>query len=202
MPANPSVTACDTHRRFVVSVLIPDRVGILRDITTAVSSLGANIDDISQTVLEGCFTVILTLTLDAPATPAVVRSALADRLAGDAADVAVRPLLRPPGAAAPTVSGERFVVTVSGRDRPGILRTVMTLLAARSINVEDWNVLRDGDGIMYVGEVTVPSALDIRQLQADLQTALDPLGLRSGVQHENIFRATSEVGAIRHLLGN
>ncbi len=187
--------------RFVVSVLIADRVGILRDVTTAVSGLGANIDDISQTVLEGCFTVILTLTLDTPRAAADVRAAITEGLAGDIADVAVRALRHGPATPPPTVAGDRLIVTVSGRDRPGILCTVMTFLAGKGINVEDWNVLRDGDGITYVGELTVPTTLDIKQLQTDLQGVLQPLELRSGLQHENIFRATNEVGAIRHLLG-
>jgi predicted amino acid-binding ACT domain protein len=38
-------------KRYVLSVLVSDRVGILRDITAAVADLGANIDGISQTVV-------------------------------------------------------------------------------------------------------------------------------------------------------
>jgi len=185
--------------RFVIAVLIEDRVGILRDVTTAVSDLGANIDDISQTVLDHTFSVILTATFDAPQSMDNIRSAIAARLEKDAAEISVRPLRRPAGETTPS-RGDRFMVTVTGHDRPGILKCVMTFLADKQINVEDWNVLRDGDAITYVGEVTVPTHLDIKQLQVDFQALVEPLALTSCIQHENIFRATNEVGTIRELL--
>ena len=45
--------------RYVVSVVVPDRVAILRDITSAVADLGGNIDGISQTVVQGYFTGVV-----------------------------------------------------------------------------------------------------------------------------------------------
>jgi len=111
----------------------------------------------------------------------------------------VRPIPSGQGGS-PTVDGERFIVTLAGADRRGILKAVMTFLADHGVNVEDWDVLHEADLVTYIGELTVPRDVAIEQLQAGLQSVVSPLGLTSGIQHENIFRATSEVGAISHLL--
>ncbi|MBN1557726.1 MAG: ACT domain-containing protein [Lentisphaerae bacterium] len=185
--------------RYLVSVLIPDRVGILRDITTALTDLGANIDGISQTVLEGFFTVILTTTFADPCEAETVRRAVAGRFADDHAVLSVRPISASHDTR-PTVAGERFIVTIAGEDRPGILKAVMTCLAAYGVNVEDWDVVREGRSITYIGEITVPAAASIETLQSGLQAAVAPFALAAGIQHENIFRATNEVGAISRLL--
>ena len=78
-------------KRYVISVLVSDRVGVLRDITSAVTGMGANIDGISQTVVEGYFTVILTATFDRPKPPEEVREAILENFRKDEASVVVRP---------------------------------------------------------------------------------------------------------------
>lgn len=189
-----------SHNRFVVSVLVSDRVGVLRDITTAVSDMGANIDGISQTVVEGYFTVILTATFKKPQQPNAIARAIEENFRRDEASVVVRPYNRP-SPELHTVDGETYVLTLSGRDRPGILKTVTTFLASRGINVEDWYVEFRGAHVTHMGEVTVPAALDIQQVKDELRRAVAPLKLDSDLQHENIFRATNEVGPIKSLLG-
>jgi predicted amino acid-binding ACT domain protein len=48
--------------------------------------------------------------------------------------------------------------------------------------------------------VTLPRTLDLKQTQADLHRTMKPLGLDSQLQHENIFRATNDIGPIKRLL--
>ena len=51
--------------KCVVSVLGKDRSGIVAKVATALADCGANIDDISQTVLNGSiFSMTMTMTLD------------------------------------------------------------------------------------------------------------------------------------------
>ncbi len=54
--------------------------------------------------------------------------------------------------------------------------------------------------VTHIGEITVPDKLDIRQVQDELEQALASFGLQSRIQHQNIFRATNEIGPIRALL--
>lgn len=50
---------------FVVTVVGRDRAGILAEVTSALSSFGCNVQDISQKTVEGYFHLILTVTLPA-----------------------------------------------------------------------------------------------------------------------------------------
>jgi glycine cleavage system transcriptional repressor len=188
-----------TPSRYVITVLVADRVAILRDITSAVTDMGANIDGISQTVVEGYFTVILTAAFPAAVSPDSVRNAILQNFAENEASVVVIPYDARRATRRP-VRGDRYVVTLTGLDRLGILKTITGFLAEKGINIEDWHVDFGSGGVTQIGQITVPSLLDIKQLQDEFRQALAPLNLASCIQHENIFRATNEVGAIRSLL--
>ncbi|CBL04774.1 ACT domain-containing protein [Gordonibacter pamelaeae] len=50
--------------KCVISVLGKDRSGIVAAIATALADCGANIDDISQTILDDIFSMTMLATLD------------------------------------------------------------------------------------------------------------------------------------------
>ena len=50
--------------KCVVSVLGKDRSGIVAEVATALAECGANIDDISQTILDDIFSMTMLTTLD------------------------------------------------------------------------------------------------------------------------------------------
>lgn len=50
--------------KCVVSVLGKDRSGIVAAVATALATCGANIDDISQTILDDIFSMTMLTTLD------------------------------------------------------------------------------------------------------------------------------------------
>lgn len=51
--------------KCVISVLGKDRSGIVAAVATVLADCGANIDDISQTILEDIFSMTMLTTLDA-----------------------------------------------------------------------------------------------------------------------------------------
>lgn len=188
-----------TQARYVVSVLVADRVGILRDISSAITDTGGNIDSLSQTVVEGYFTVILTATFRGAVKEESVRRSIMRNFEQAEAMVVVREYLPPVGPASPR-RGERYMLTMTGKDRPGTVHLVTACLAERGINIEDWFMSMKGPIATYVGEVTVPPALDVKQVRDELMQLLGKRGLRVSLQHENIFRATSEVGPVLRLI--
>ncbi len=185
--------------RFVISVLVPDRAGILRDATTAVTDMGANIDGITQTVVEGYFTVLLTATFDREYSIEDVRRRMDRAFEGQQASIVILPY-DSSKTARPPVEGETYIVTITGTDQPGTMKKVTTFLAERGINIEDWEVRWNGTQVTNIGQVTVPAHLDIKQLQHDFHHLTASIPLESGIQHENIFRAISEVGPIKPLV--
>ncbi len=183
--------------QYVISVLVADRVGILHDITTALADMGSNIVGISQTVVQGYFTVIIIAAFQKAQSKEEIESAIGRQLRDTEPSV----LFRKYEASEPKpVAGGRYILTMSGKDRPGILKAVTGFLSEKGINVEDLFFRIDGEHVTHIGELTIPPQLDIKQCQEELQAILSPLGLKGGLQHENIFRVTNEVGAIQTLI--
>lgn len=188
----------DRAARYVISLLAPDHVGIIKLITSAVADRGGDIDGMSQTVIHGYFTVILTASFEEACEAEEVREAIAARFGPGEASIMVRPFELTPATGA--VSGnERYVMTLTGKDRPGILKTVTTYLADNSINIEDYYFTIQGESVTHIGEITIPRELDVKQLQGELQTLLSSMGLVATLQHENLFRATNDIFSIREL---
>ncbi len=184
--------------RHVISVLIADRAGVLRDITGAVTAMGANIDGVRQTVVAGYFTVMLTASFEAPCPSDGVRGRMLQAFEQGDARITVIPY--DARKAVPAIAGEQYMVTITGEDHTGILKAVTGFFAERGINIEDWDVDFNGTRVTHVGQITVPRRLDIKQLQVEFRHLADSLSLRAGIQHENIFRAISEVGPIKPLV--
>jgi len=187
-----------SSNRFVIAVIVPDRVGILRDVAKAIFDLHGDIDGITQTVLSETFSVTLTATFNAPVVPADLQTGISRRLLSGAPSVIVRPHTEAIQAASQT--GERYIATVSGKQHPGILRSLTDFLVALGINIEDWQMDISPPHILHIGELTVPRRLDIKQLQDDFRDLLESLDLAGNIFHENIFRATNEIGPIQALL--
>ena len=197
------------NTRFLVTTALPDRVGILRDVTGALYALGANFTDLRQTVVGGIFTLSAIAEFEAPADPAALAAAVRAALPEKDACVDVRPCAAPAShvamrierTSAPHAAGERYVVSVTGPDSPGRIHRIAKVFAAHGANVEDWrHDLSDPTRTLTIGVVTIPPAADLAALRAALDAELAPLGLSTSLLHENIFRATNEVGPISVLL--
>lgn len=196
---------------FLVAAVLPDRVGILRDVSGALFRAGANLTDLRQTVIGGVFTLstIAEFAGGAPtgcgedgrelraeeAIAELVRAALPN----ESASVFAQPCS--PHDHSARSSGERYVASVTGPDRPGRIHEIARIFADAGVNVEDWrHDFTDPQRTLTVGIVTVPPSCDVTALQRALADTLGPTGLATSLRHENIFRATNEVGPIRNLL--
>lgn len=185
--------------RHVLSVMVADRVGILRDITSAVADIGGNIDGITQTVVEGYFTVTLTATFPKGLGHEEIRHAVADRFSGDHASVVAIPYDERAVRSRRSV-GTRHIITLRGKDQPGILKTVTAFLSEKKINIEDWYMRFSTDTVTHVGEVTIPPLLDIQQVLDEFRQRMAVHGITCSLQNINIFRAMNEIGPIKALI--
>ncbi|MCL2105186.1 MAG: hypothetical protein FWH21_09110 [Kiritimatiellaeota bacterium] len=184
-------------QRFITSVFATDRVGLLRDVTQAVFSLDGNIGSIRQTVVDGFFTLVFTADFPGQVAPETLRSLIAVSLDAGAV-VTVMECPEAPPAVVP--EGSRFVVTTRGEDRPGTIFAITSFLVEHGVNIEDWIVENDGGQIVYIAQVVVPETVDFQMIQERFRAAMAERDLAGLLCHENIFRATNEIGPIKALL--
>ena len=190
----------DEHsgHRFVISVLIQDQVGVLNSITKTIFDLKGNISEIRQTVVCGFFHLIFESFHPESVTRELLHQKLDESLNG-AAGIVV--LDNPKHAAEPVPAGSKFIIMSRGEDKPGCIYTMSTFLVERGINIEDWFVEREGNQVSYVVKIVIPDHVDFRKLQTEFrEMANSKLSFSTMLCHENIFRATNEVGPIKALL--
>ncbi len=179
-------------RDFVLTVMSLDRVGIVADVAGAVAELGGNIDAISQTVMRGYFTIIITVHFDESVDAGQLAGAVRGSGSPGELEVSVkeRAVLEPPPVVA---GGERFILTLSGPDRRGIIHRICRYLASRNINIDDLYAHCEGAGFMLIAQLQVPADLEVERLQMDVESLWPDEQMRASLQHENVFLATNDV---------
>lgn len=149
-----------------------DRTGLVESLAKRIAAVGANWEESRLARLSGQFAGIVTVSVD---------SAKADQLIAslrelDNAGLQVTARQVPPATAAPT--GQRVRLSVTGGDRPGIVRDVSRILAERGINVEELessmgSAPMSGEPMFSArARLVVPGTLELAQLR----TALEALG--------------------------
>lgn len=179
-------------KKFAIGAMSFDQVGIVSNVTGAVAELGGNIDKISQTVVDGCFTIVLTAVFP----PGVNRETLKERLDTNGArlglDVSVREYQSPKKAR----KGAIYFLTVTGRDQKGIFHAITNCLAGHYINITDlYCFIRpvNNEEFVLIGEISVPDDQDLSQVLIDLEELGKSVQLTARIQHEDLFRATNDL---------
>ncbi|MBM3214222.1 amino acid-binding protein [Candidatus Poribacteria bacterium] len=184
---------------FIVTVTAQDTVGIIANITTTIAGLGGSVDELSQTVMSGYFTILLAARFPEGTAAETVRASI-ESAGAPLGLVAIVRMAAGDAAAATASLGDRYVLTVLGDDRAGIIAQIATHLAAQGINIEDFYARAEAGRFIMVLQVQVEGGWTSDHLRLDLEALGEELGLRVHLQHEDIFRATSEVGAVRRLV--
>ncbi len=187
-------------RDYIVSVMAKDRVGIVRDVSTALAELGGNITHLSQTVLRGHFTLIISVEMPENRTASEIRESVKSKGSPGEFEVGVRPYSE----VEPPVWGtaERFTLSMQGKDSPGIIAKTTAYLAEKGINIEDFYSYVHGGTLLMLAQVSIPVGVDIDETRIGLERVGAEYGLIVHLQHENIFRVTSEVRSVQALEGD
>lgn len=174
---------------FIVNVVVRDRVGVVAEITNALFELGANLEALSQTVVQGWFTMLASVSLPSEMQADDVRAAIEKAGTFHATVLPVEG----PGLAPPSPAGAPYVVTVEGHDRPGIFKELTRIMAAAGANLDDvWNEVRD-ERFVVVFRLTLPARVDPKSLRYDLAESAASMGLTLTMQHQDIFTATNSL---------
>jgi glycine cleavage system transcriptional repressor len=177
---------------FVVSVMALDRVGIVAGLTDAIVGLQGNIDAISQTVLQGYFTIIVTVHFDEERDAGALAEAI--RRKGRPGELEVSIQERRVTSPAPVVKdAERFILSILGPDRKGIIYRVSSYLASRNINIEDLYAYVAEKAFVLVAQIQLPPELEVERVKLDVEALWPASDMRVSLQHENIFLATNDV---------
>jgi glycine cleavage system regulatory protein len=116
---------------LVLTVLAPDRPGLVNELSEAVAAVGGNWLESRMVQLAGQFAGAALVAVPSEAV-AELTNALRVREA-DGLRVQVHPASRPGQA----LLGRTLLVSVVGQDRPGILRDVTTVLTRHRVTIDE-----------------------------------------------------------------
>lgn len=186
------------RRAFIITVMGRDRLGVIADVTRGVLALEGHIHELSQTVLQGFFTVIFDADFPASVAAEEIQQAIARQGKPEEFCIGVQEKPLDLRWALPPSFG-RFILTAQGPSHPDLIYRIASYLSDKGINIEDFYAQPQGEQTALILQVYIPDIWDIQQLQLELEELGGEIGVRFHLQHENIFRVTSEIAAVRRL---
>jgi glycine cleavage system transcriptional repressor len=186
-------------KRYIITLMAANRVGILAAVTTSLAELGGDIQEVSQTVMQGFFTIIMSAEFPEHRDPSVI----IDHIRGVCRPFGVEVSLKDPKLEtlqdAPSDGIEKYFLTAEGEDKPGMIRQISARLAQEEIDITDVFARRADNGktFVMVMELAVPGVVDALALQQELEQLGSAVGLSAALQHEDIFSATNDPRPVR-----
>jgi predicted amino acid-binding ACT domain protein len=182
---------------YIVTVMARDRVGIIRDVSAALSDLNGNITHVNQTVMRGYFTLIVSVEMPDERTQLEIRQAVERK--GDVGEFEVNVRPYEESITGKASASERFTLSLRGTNQGGVIKRVTVYLADRCINIDDFYAYAFDSKFVMLVQVSIPIGIDVEEIQAELAQVGIEYGLVVHLQHENIFRAISEIRPIMDL---
>lgn len=179
---------------FAISVMSRDKVGIVADVTSAINVLGGNLEDLSQTVMHGYFSMILLAAFPENVTAEVLRHALENETGLTGAVIGVREYEPVANACEDVLEhANLYVLTAVGQDHPGQVAAISRYLSERKINIVDLATRLNQGEYTMVFLIDIPAGLEITKIHRGLQLDVERLGLKVELRHRDIFQKTNEI---------
>ncbi|MGN0866607.1 MAG: glycine cleavage system protein R [Oligosphaeraceae bacterium] len=179
-------------RRYAISVMFRDQVGIVADVASAIQRLQGNLLDVSQSVLQNYFSMILLVDFHQETREEQILQALRSLASLQGASFGILACPEAVEDAVPVSREDTYVLTASGPDRPGMVASLSAYLKERNINIVDLSS-RSHEGIYtMIWQIQIPPALDVQKLQRSMQLAFQP-HMEIGLRHDALFRVTNEI---------
>ena len=88
----------------------------------------------------------------------------------------------------------KAVLTVVGKDKPGIIASVSSLLAENQVNIEDISQTIMQDKFTMIMYVNIANAkVNLGELKSLMSELGEKIGVNVHVQHEDIFNAMHKI---------
>ena len=185
----------DQTQNFVISIMSRDRVGIVYEISKAISELRGNIADVRQSVLCGYFTMILLASFPSRVTQREVERKLAevDAHSETAIDTVVKPVDEISVASFSPSPENAYILTATGTDQVGLVASVAGFCVKHSINILDLSTTISGGNYVMILMIDLNCCTSIADVRSDLRQFSEETGLKVVLQHLDIFRAMHEI---------
>ncbi len=162
--------------RFIVTAFGPDNYGIVARVTSALAELNCNLADSTMSNLSGHFAMMLVV--DGEVDEKSIFNSVQSKCAELNLVVDVKQI---DPAASPALDGDRYVLSVYGTDRPGIVAGICEVLAAHNANIFDLTTRVTESDLLQIYTMIMEIALaegeDPQLLEMALRAKAELLGV-------------------------
>ncbi|MEM1657972.1 MAG: phosphoserine phosphatase SerB [Candidatus Jordarchaeales archaeon] len=174
----------DNGEMIVVTAIGRDRPGLVAELTGVIAGVNGNIVDIEEVVVRGLFAMFMIVDLSkAAASSGELREALLAKGRELGLQVNVEPYV--PGR---RKADKRLVyINVLGKDRPGIVAAISSLLRDYNINIERIRMIARGEmfAMEMIADVSDASG-DLEEVKSRLKAKCEEMELSAVIQREDV----------------
>ncbi|MDQ7032474.1 MAG: ACT domain-containing protein [Desulfonauticus sp.] len=175
--------------KAVLSVLGEDRPGIVASVSALLAELECNIEDISQTILQGEFAAIFLFSLKAEHNFDKVAEIISATLKEQGLTIKLKQKAKQ--TFTPYVSTQPFILTAIGKDKPGQIAKLTQIIAEFGCNIANLRATYQSelypDKVLMFYELDIPEDIDLMNFKEKIMNAAKDMGMEVTLQHKNIF---------------
>jgi len=182
-------------REYAISVMSKDRTGIIADITTVIYDFGGDLKDLNQSVLRGYFTMILIAEFNDTVSKDDLLNGFLEIESDTALEAVIKEISDENGLKSEILPGETYILTAQAKNRKGLVSLLGKFFYTKDINVLDLVTAHDDVLYTMIFQVDLSAIASMKDLRNDLSVLEKDEQLELVLQHNDIYKATNEVGA-------
>ncbi len=184
--------------KIVVSVIGLDCPGVVYAVSSTLSALECNIEEVSQTILKSQFAAIFVATRPDDLDNETILRILSGTVEEKRMHLTITIRDFEDGCVFKSEQSEPFVVTVDGKDQLEIISSISRIFAEHRVNIENLKAImpKGEERALLVFEIALPLSIDRTALRKTLQDRARSMGLRLSMQHRDIFEAVHRVSPV------
>lgn len=181
-------------KEYVISLVARDRIGILAAASSALDELGGNLLEVNQAVMRNYFSMMIAASFPDERDPEVIVEHLRDVCRPFQVEVILRDPQKEVQNTADnlSISTEEYILTISGSDRPGVMRVVSKRLSTLGVLIVDLRGQQLPDSqFLVVLELAIPAGCNVLDLHRQLLELPNVRDLTIKIQHVRMLAATA-----------
>jgi glycine cleavage system transcriptional repressor len=172
-------------KEWIIIMAAANRAGILAAVTKAMSELGGDLREASQTVVRGYFTMIFSAEFPDSMDVGLIRDHLQDACRPFGIELSVRdPAAQIPVHVAAASATRQFRLRIGGHNEPGVLRSLSQIIARRSIDITGMHAVRteEGQAFEMILRLALPENFNHQLLLEEIEAVGKPLAVTADLR--------------------
>lgn len=182
-------------KQFVISVLSMDRPGIIADVANVIYDFKGDLADMSQSVLDGFFSMIIIATFHNDINAKDIQNRLEKINSSTELYCIVKENSETTSSPRNSASlkNDVYVVTAQGTNRTGLVAAIGNFCRENNINILGYQTKLVGNIYSMMLDICLSEILSPDLVHSQLSEIAGELGLKVVMQHKRLFETVNEI---------